>query len=398
MPTFYISSMSCINRDYEATLLYNFLKRMGLNYTDSYWKSDYVIVSTCGVCSENIKNNLLHIRYLNNMRKATSKLILMGCLPKIDSHRLNQIDYYHIPPNEIESHVSLFCVRGKITKTDMPESASSFTMPLPVKTMVAVGKEIDHMHLRTRGVSLSGIRSFIKHCTSHSNRQKYYMVIVSKGCSNHCTFCATASAIGPLKSNPPDMVLSEIVEAVSRGHSGIALSSESIASYGRDIGSSFEQLLKKVISVDGVHRISLGAINPSVFIAQPSIQGMLIKNRLRVGNLTISLQSGSQKILGLMNRPANIEKVRESLKSLRKHFTMNSQIIVGFPSEDDADFKDTLRMIREIKFSSIVLHGYSRMPNTPASRMEQVPRSVINKRLKIIKKVQEKFGRCVVVT
>jgi tRNA-2-methylthio-N6-dimethylallyladenosine synthase len=212
-------------------------------------------------------------------------------------------------------------------------------------------------------------------------------VTIMQGCDNFCAYCVVPYVRGREKSRPPDDILGEVARLAERGLREVTLLGQNVNSYGKREGfPSFAGLLRMVDSISGVERIRFVTSHPKDLSAG-LIDAFGGLSRL-CPNIHLPVQSGSDRVLSLMNRgytsASYLEKVA-ALKSVRPGMGLSSDIIVGFPGETESDFNDTLSLVKEADFDSVFAFGYSDRPPAPSCRFDgRVGEEEKSRRLSII--------------
>ena len=209
-------------------------------------------------------------------------------------------------------------------------------------------------------------------------------VSISVGCNNTCTFCIVPTLRGIEKDRPAHEIMQEIRALVDQGVIEITLLGQNVNAYGVDFGDrlAFSKLLKECGKVDGLERVRFMSPHPRDF-TDDVIEAMAETKNV-MPHLHMPLQSGSDKILQSMRRSYRrdrylgiLEKVRDAIP----HAAITTDIIVGFPGESDADFEQTIDLVKQANFSAAYTFQYSKRPGTPAATMDhQVPQDVIQDR------------------
>jgi tRNA-2-methylthio-N6-dimethylallyladenosine synthase len=221
-------------------------------------------------------------------------------------------------------------------------------------------------------------------------------VSVSVGCDNTCTFCIVPSLRGVETDRRPPDVLAEISALVASGVVEVTLLGQNVNSYGRSFGDrlAFGKLLRACGEITGLERVRFTSPHPRDFTDD------VIAAMAETGNvcpqLHMPLQSGSDAVLQRMRRSYRqqrylgiIDKVRAALPDA----AITTDIIVGFPGETDADFEQTLDVVRAVQFASAFTFQYSSRPGTPAATMDaQVPKAVVQERYERLIAVQDEIS------
>lgn len=212
---------------------------------------------------------------------------------------------------------------------------------------------------------------------------------IQDGCSQFCAYCIIPYVRGPVRSRDPSEILKEAENLAKSGYREIVLTGIHIASYGKDLyDTDLLKLIRDMHSVEGIERLRLGSVDPRLLTGQfIKIAGELPK---LCPHYHVSLQSGSDRILKLMNRSYTTKQYTEIVNDLRLNIpdvAVTTDVMVGFPGETDEDFESTLNFVNDIQFSRIHVFRYSDRKNTPAAAFTgKVPQTVKDERAgKLIK-------------
>jgi len=209
-------------------------------------------------------------------------------------------------------------------------------------------------------------------------------ISVMEGCNNRCSYCVVPDTRGPERSRPPQYVLDEVERAVAAGYKEMVLLGQNVNSYGHGLDSKtdFAELLGRIDAVEGVRRIRFATSHPKDL--SPGLISAMASLDSVCEHLHLALQSGSDRILELMNRKYTIAMFEDKVAGLRDvmpQIGLTTDIIVGFPGETDSEFADTCAAIERIQFDGAYIFKYSDRPDTPAATMpNHVDRHVIEER------------------
>ena len=210
------------------------------------------------------------------------------------------------------------------------------------------------------------------------------MVTITQGCSNFCSYCIVPYARGPLRSRDPKAILHEVREAVRGGYPEILLLGQNVDSYGTDRPEygSFADLLEEIAKI-GAPRIRFTSSHPKDMTND--VIGAMAAHDNICNHIHLACQSGSDRILGEMNRGYTRRDFLHILESARRvipQINITTDLIVGYPGETDEDFADTLDLVKEARFGSIFVAMYSPRPRTRSALLaDDVPPEVKNARL-----------------
>jgi len=222
---------------------------------------------------------------------------------------------------------------------------------------------------------------------------------LSTGCLGACTYCKTKHARGELGSYALEALVARAAAAVADDAvREIWLSSEDTGAYGRDIGSSLPALLTALVGVlppDGRTMLRVGMTNPPFILEHLPAIAEALRHPCVFAYLHVPVQSGSNAVLGAMNREYTVEEFRQvcdTLLALVPGLQLATDIICGFPGETDADFEETMELVRRYRFSHCHISQFYPRPGTPAARMKKVPSQVVKARSRALSALVEGFG------
>lgn len=216
------------------------------------------------------------------------------------------------------------------------------------------------------------------------------------GCNNFCSYCIVPYVRGRERSRKPEDIIAEIKRLVADGVVEIMLLGQNVNSYGKNLEDpiTFAELLRQINGIEGLERIRFMTSHPKD-LSEELIQAM--KDCKKVCNhLHLPLQSGSSRILKIMNRRytkedylALVDRIREAVPDI----ALTTDIIVGFPGETEEDFEETMDVVRRVRYDSAFTFIYSIRTGTPAAAMEQVPEDIVKDRFeRLLAEVQKISG------
>jgi len=229
------------------------------------------------------------------------------------------------------------------------------------------------------------------------------LVKIQDGCNQSCSYCLVPYLRTKIKSKPIPLVVKEIKEWVDKGVKEIVLTGVNLSLYRQEIPEFLEQILKKT----KISRIRFGSISVEVMsdrlieLYRREYQKSGIKTRL-CRHFHIPLQSGSKKILEKMARKYTPDQFRQLVKKIKKEIpgvTISTDLIVGFPGETEKDFKDSLQLVKELKFIKVHLFRFSKREKTFACRMiegkkwKPVPLKTVKRRAREAVKLNRAVGQ-----
>lgn len=309
-------------------------------------KADIYIINTCSVtdaadrkCRQTIKK-FIH-------RSPDAFIAVVGC-------------YAQLNPGDISSIPGVDLVLGTNEKFDIAEYISN-SVKKPVPEVHSCDLADSDKFYRSSSVS-DRTRSFLK---------------VQDGCDYGCSYCTIPMARGKSRNPEITSVTGEAKSLAEKGVKEIVLTGVNIGDFGKTTGDSFERLLKELVGVEGIDRYRISSIEPNLLT--DSIIGFCESSKKILPHFHIPLQSGSNRILGLMRRRYNREVFAGRVERIRKMIPLagiGADVIVGFPGETEKDFEDTYSFLVNQPLSYLHVFTFSERPGTVASKMEnKVPQT-----------------------
>ena len=331
-----------------TTQIFNYLKENGITVTQHSPQASMIIINACSIFEES-ETQSMHAVDFYTKKYPEKKIILTGCfLKKNLKERKNLIT---IPYNRINELDSIFK-----SKKAIADVSANILNP---------------------GISGKNYRS------------GYFNILISRGCSCNCTYCAEKLMHPEIRSRPAKLILNEFRSGLKQGHKEFLLISDDAGSYGLDKGTNIVELLGKMFSIKGDFRVSIEAFEPRGLIRFiDDLKSILKTGRVRMINLPV--QSGSDRILGLMNRMYTVRQARELVKKIRKlspETELFTDIIYSFPGEKRKEFMDSIGISRLFDYTTF--NSFSFRKGTSASTVElKIPVDELEFRKKYISKIK----------
>jgi len=330
-------------------------------------------------------------------------LIIIGCLPEVAPARLSRVfKGKTLSPKNLLA-IDDFFKNFKTKFSEIPDFSS-----LPRSLFPAYEKysaEISKMNNFRSDPAVTGnpvqklmakVRNIIAGVKSPFNQDwPIGFMVFSSGCLSNCTYCAIKKATGQLKSKPLDTCLKQYRTLLKRGYRHFFIGGEDPCAWGLDINSDFTELVRELSAADKDLRVTweLMPLNPEWIAKYKSTLDGLMKER-KIIRMECSIQSGSDRILKLMHRKYTSREVEFGLREFKRinpDLFIIGQFIVGFPQETDADFTDTLNLIKKSRCNTAILHPYCDREDTAAARMDnKIDLRTIEKRVRMAKEILEK--------
>lgn len=338
----WVEAYGCSASIADSEMIMGLLKNAGYEIATSQSDSALNLIVTCSV-----KDNTEHkmVTRINSFTKAGKPLLVAGCLPKADRAMVEQLNpsASMMGPYSIEKTVDI--VRSSLAGHRQVALDDSGTDKINIPRM-----------------RLNPVVSIIQ---------------IASGCMSQCTFCQTKLAKGSLRSYRMGDILRQIqFDVLKDGCKEIWLTSTDNGCYGKDNGSSLVDLLEACGSLEGDFKIRLGMMNPMYL---PEIQDDLIElfktNDKLFKFLHIPVESGSDRILRKMGRGHTRKAFLNAISAFRRKIpkmTISTDIIVGFPTESDEDFRETLNVVSKAEPDIINTTRYSARPGTESAKWKGV--------------------------
>ncbi len=340
--TFFIETYGCQMNVADSTRLANLLVQKGfIRKTEFSEKVGAVIINTCSVrhSAENrIYGRLGH--YKNLKQKKNFTLIVMGCMAEKEKSAL------------LKSAPHVDYVIGTHYENIIPEILTN-----PVPESVHTGFE-DYTFTPPAPDEKFAFRAFVS---------------IIHGCSNYCSYCIVPYVRGNEISRPPHEILTDIKSLVQAGVKEIVLLGQNVNSYGIDSGFiSFGELLKRVDNINGLERLRFVTSHPKDFTFE--LIDILANLKTLCKDIHLPLQSASDKVLKLMSRGYSFDDYFKKIEYLNKKLDtprITTDLLVGFPGEDENDYLKTINAVKKIRYDNAFMYKYSPRRGTKAFEIEE---------------------------
>ena len=363
-----VHTFGCQMNARDSEKLLGVLKEIGYLETEDEDKSDFVIYNTCTVRENaNLKvyGRLGHLK--NVKRKNPNMLIAMcGCMMQ--------------EPDVVEK------IRDSYKFVDIVFGTFNiYAMAKLIYNRITSGSQVIDIWEKTKDI--------VEELPTERKFPFKSGVNIMFGCNNFCSYCIVPYVRGRERSREPKEIIREVERLAADGVVEIMLLGQNVNSYGKNLEQpmTFAQLLQEIEKVDGIERIRFMTSHPKD-LSDDLIEVM--KNSKKIcKHLHLPLQSGSSRILKLMNRRYDKEHYLELVDKIRAavpDIALTTDIIVGFPGETEEDFEETMDVVRKVRYDSAFTFIYSKRTGTPAAVMDdQIPDDVIKARFdRLLKEVQ----------
>lgn len=343
-----ILTLGCKVNMYESEFVANLLKNNGFEICDFHDVCDVYIINTCTVTNtSDIKSRKMIRQAIRNNPDAC--VVAMGCFIEANKN-------YQIPGLDI--------VIGNKDKSKIVELIHQYFEKKNIIKDLYSNRftEFEDMYIK----EFPGrTRAFVK---------------IQDGCDNFCSYCIIPFVRGKCRSKDKDKVISEINDLVSNGYQEVVLTGIHTGNYGYDKDYDFADLLSEVVKIEGLKRLRISSIE--ITELNDRVLSIIKDNDVIVDHLHIPMQAGSDEILKLMNRKYDLDyyyKKIEQIRKIRPMISITTDVIVGFPGEDEKLFEKTIETCKKIGFAKIHVFPFSLRNGTKA---EELPNHLSNEEKK----------------
>lgn len=357
-------TLGCKVNQYETEALKEQFQSAGYETVSEDDFADVYVINTCTVTNMSDRKSRQYIRKMKRVNP-DAIVAVTGC-------------YAQISPEEVSGLEDVDVVAGTNEKHNLFSYIEEFRKERTASCHVKKYDELNEY------IS-NGI------VTSMESRTRAYIKI-QEGCNRFCSYCVIPYARGKVRSRETDEIVQEARGLIAQGFKEIILTGINTALYGEDLGlGGIAPLIARLNALEGDFRIRLSSLEPTVINAE-YVRGLLRYEKL-CPHLHLSIQSGSDNVLALMNRHYTRDDYLEIVKVLKEHdplYGITTDIIAGFPGEREEDFADSLRIIDQVGFCKVHPFKYSQRKGTKAAEMKQLPGTVKNERSsRLVKKAEE---------
>ncbi len=364
----YIETFGCQMNEHDSARMFAMLEHAGYYKTDAPERSDLIVINTCSIrdkAEHKVYSTLGRFRLLKGQRRSLV-IAVSGCMaqqlgarifkraPFVDvvlgTHNIHKLKA--LIDERIESG-------HKVAAIDFNDEAISDELALPPDGL---------------------------------NNHKASVAIM-RGCDNFCSYCVVPYTRGAEISRPLDDVMREVQALAGRGVKEIMLLGQNVNSYGTNQAGApgFVELLRKTAAVAGIERVRFMTSHPKDI--SPALIGLFNEEPKLCRHLHLPVQSGSNEVLRRMRRVYTREDYLSKVMAIKRLYpdmAITTDIIVGFPGETDADFQDTMELLRTVRFDNIFSFMYSPRSGTDAMSLDgHLPRDVRHARLRLLQEEQK---------
>jgi tRNA-2-methylthio-N6-dimethylallyladenosine synthase len=351
-PEIYIETYGCQMNVYDSQAITGLLEREGFRLGNRELTADVILLNTCSVrelAEHKIISRVGELRHRREQAGLTQPLIgICGCMAERLGERL----------------------RKGPRKVDLVVGVDSYdTLPGVLRELTAAREDRVPEASRTRTGHRPDAHYVAPPALYPTNNS--HLVTIHKGCDYKCTYCVVPQTRGPQSEKAPETILEEIRGIVAAGGREVTLLGQNVTAYRWQEDLDFAGLVERVAGLDGLERIRFLTGHPRDM--HPQLMDTLARLDKVCPWLHVPIQSGSNRVLRRMKRLYTREQYLDMVDYARRvipDVTFSTDVIVGFPGETEADFQDTLEVVRRVKYDQLFSFKYSERPGVPAARLE----------------------------
>ena len=351
--------------EYDSNRIFDIVKKIGFKKTDKYEDASCYLLNTCHIrdkAKEKVYHEIGRVKKIFRLKKKPI-VIVAGCVAQAENQEMLKREPYIDIVIGPQSYHKINDVILSHSKNKIKEEETEFDT-----------------------ISKFDYLSKIKNKDSKVSS----FLTIQEGCDKFCHFCVVPYTRGPEYSRPFDQIINEAKELIQTGTKEIILLGQNVNAYNYKTKNSefrLSDLLLKLESFDQLERVRYTTSHPKDMTED--LLNVYKKSNKLMPLVHLPVQSGSNKILNLMNRKHTVEeylKIYEKLKKINSNIEFSSDFIIGYPEENDEDFKDTMELIKKIKFINSYSFIFSPRPGTVAADLDLLDKNKSKKRLEIIQK------------
>lgn len=376
--TYFVQTWGCQMNEEDSEQMARGLEEIGFARADSIHEAHVILLNTCSVRKKPEDKAFSLLGELNLLKKRRPEIIVgvCGCMAQLRANEIRQRNPF----------VDFVVGTGQIA-----------TIPGLVEEAAQSRKFQTRLELPERkGAVVTDIPKRLLPATAPGRAKVKAFVPIQYGCDKFCTFCIVPTTRGRERSRPTEEIVAEVRGLAALGTREVTLLGQTVNSYGKNLAEGrvpFSKLLWLLSGIPGLERIRYTSPYPRDF--KTDLIETIRDCPKVMEHVHLPLQSGDDAMLQSMKRLYSVEGYREIVRQLREaipNLGLTTDIIVGFPGETDAQFEQTLSIIREVRFDGAYMFIYSPRPGTPAGEMEsQVPLGVKKSRLRQLADLQNRI-------
>ncbi|MDH4187240.1 MAG: tRNA (N6-isopentenyl adenosine(37)-C2)-methylthiotransferase MiaB [Nitrospira sp.] len=341
----HLETFGCQMNEYDSELVRSLMKQEGFVFTDERERADVILMNTCAI-RENAHNKVYkHLSELKKLKRQRPLVVgVLGCMAQNLKDELTDIQ----------------------PLIDVLAGPDAYRQ-LPTLIRNAMHSQEEGLDQKGLAVDLSEYETYHDVIPDRTDGVNAWIAVM-RGCDNFCSFCVVPYTRGRERSRDPEGIVEEAHRIAGQGFKQITLLGQNVNSY-RSGDWDFARLITAVADVPGIERVRFTSPHPKDF-PLPLLEAVVAHPRI-CKQIHLPVQSGSDRILSMMNRTYTIQEYRalvDRIRAMRSDIVLSTDVICGFSGETDEDFDATYRLVEDIRFHSAFIFKYSERKNTIAAR------------------------------
>lgn len=346
---FCIETLGCKVNTYESEFMKSLFTEKGYEMVEIHNCPDIVIINTCSVTNQSDSKSRKIIRQARRLNPSCT-VIVTGCMSQLHQAEIKDL--------------GIDILIGNKDKSKILELLNEFLISKNTITRFYDLNEVDFEDMRIHNF-MGRTRAFVK---------------IQDGCNNFCSYCIIPYVRGGIRNKDIDIAVKEIEDLTNNGYKEIVLTGIHTGSYGSGTTYNLVTLIKRISNIKNLERIRISSIEITE-LTEEFLNELKVNPKI-CNHLHIPIQSGSDPVLKKMNRKYDVEYFKNKIKVIRlirPNINITTDIIVGFPTETEEDFENTIRTSTEIGFGKIHVFPYSKRDGTVAATFQDIVPSEIKK-------------------
>src|ERR1700687_3350121 len=363
--TFFLETFGCQMNDHDSEKVAGVLLSRGYRQVESPDAASLVLYNTCSIREKAAQKVFSRLGEYRTKQAAGQVIGVLGCVAQQEGEEIF----------ERAPWVSLVC--GSASYRKLPELLA----------------QVEAGNRRVTGLNNDTTETFETEMTRRDDPWRAYLTII-EGCDKACSYCVVPFTRGPERSRASDSILQEVRQLAEFGYSEVQLLGQTVNSYADPLKKvRFSELLVNIAAVPGVRRVRFMTSHPRDFTKD--IVDAIDATPELCEHVHLPVQSGSTKVLRAMLRTYSRDEYLERIaliRAARRPISITSDIIVGFPGETDADFEETLGLLREVEYDGVYAFKYSPRPNTASLAVgDTIPDEEKSRRVAALQELQREI-------
>ncbi len=364
---YYIETFGCQMNELDSEKIAGDFRHHGMEAAPEPAQADVIILNTCSIREKAVQKVYARLGEIKHRKQSRGDLVVgvVGCMAQLEGEAiLSRAPFVNIVAGPQKGHAMSGLVERSVQTGAPAIDLRMDSDPEPLET-----GPVERQSPWSAGVT------------------------ISEGCSRRCSFCVVPTTRGRERDRASDSIVAEVESLVAAGYIEVVLLGQTVNSYrdSADRKSTFARLLRRIADIEGLQRIRFTSPHPSDFT--DDLLRVMVECPQVCDQIHLPVQSGSNRVLRAMRRGYTREQYLEIIGRLRsapRQISVSSDIIVGFPGESEADFRDTLSLLDQVQYDSVFSFKYSPRPGTAALTMEgEVDEEEKGRRLRILQENQK---------